>query len=233
MRAGTFSSSNIWKLMSKDRTGKNIGAPGLKYIKQVKYEMDLGRPINSETDAKPTSWGKLAETYAFQLVDLSYSLVSTERLYHPTIKMWSGAPDFIRNKSIVGDIKSPYSLESFCDKIKALESLETYKDEFPEDYWQNVSNAILLEENGLGKFDQFEMIIFCPYKSELPAIREMVSSAMETIGYGKWIYYADDEQLPHLIDGGKYKNVNSKVFDIPKEDKEKLTETILQSIEKL
>lgn len=222
MRDGTYSSSNAWKLMTTGKKPGSLGAPALKYIKQVNYERRLGRAINTEVDARPTSWGKIGEKRVFNIIDTSYQYVAKHRLFHPDFKFWSGAPDFVKD-STVADAKCPHSLEVFCDKIEALQDLGTYKEEFPEDYWQHISNSILLNANGF-PVTHFEAIVYVPYKKELEAIRELASSAGELGEFAKWIYYATDEHLPHLIEGGFYKNLNIIRFDVLPRDVEALTE---------
>jgi hypothetical protein len=226
-RHGTFSSSSAWKLMTKDKSGKDFGTQGKKYIKQVGYELKLGRAVDKETNAKATSWGEFIEGRVFDLLPLEYRLVSKERLFHPQIKHYSGAPDLV--KICTGaDVKCPFSLEVFCDKIEALKSLQTYKEEFPEDYWQHISNSILLEANGI-KITHFEAIIYVPYKSELAEIREMAFNYRGDQNKIAWINWANDEDLPFLVDGGYYKNLNIVRYEVPQEDKELLTERIKQA----
>lgn len=214
-RAGNFSSSNAWKLMTYTKDRKGFGAPALKYIKQVNCERLLGREIKPEIDAKPTSWGKIGEGFVFgKRLGLEYRMVTGDRLFHPTLPL-SGVPDYLKkedNDTIVCDCKSPYSLEVFCDKIKALGDLGTYQDEFPEDYWQHISNSVLLNENGYN-VSKFEAIIFCPYQDELDEMREMASSAGELGDYAKWLVFSTDEQLPFIIRGGYFKSIN--IFQHP------------------
>lgn len=216
-RAGNFSSSSAWKLMTYTKDKKGFGAPALKYIKQVNYERKLGREIKSEIDAKPTSWGKICEKFVFsKRLDTSYRIVSTDRLYHPTLPL-TGAPDYLKEITVC-DCKSPYSLEVFCDKVLALQEISTYRENFPEDYWQHISNSILLNENGVPT-SKFEAIVFCPYQDELEEIKEMASSAGEEGDYAKWIFFAQDEQLPHLIRGGFFRNLN--IFEFPIFDRDR------------
>ena len=236
-RFGTFSSSSIWKLMTKDRTGTGNGAPAKKYIKQVQYELNLGRPLNKEVDSIEILWGKMNELRVFQKLSMEYSLISKNRLFHPEIKYWSGAPDLInKNEMVVGDIKCPYSIEMFCDKLKALANIKTYKEEFPEDYWQHISNSILLEKNGC-EIKYFEAIIYMPYLSEIEEIKQYAVS--DEIEYSNFkneytrFYYAKVEELPYLLDGGHYRNINIIRWEINPADKNLLTEKIIKAGELL
>lgn len=225
-RNGTFSSSNIHKLLEKGRNN-TFSVAGLKYIKQVRYEQKLGRAINKEHNARATSWGKFIEGRVFNLLPLGYQLVSNKRLFHPEYSFWSGAPD-LKKPLVVGDVKAPFSLETFCDKIEALQDIEVYKKEFPEDYWQHISNAILLEKNG-HPVERFEAIIYVPYKSELAEIRDEAYWHDDEGFNVSFIDRASDEELPYLPDNGYYKNINIISFEIPKADKDLLTERVIEA----
>lgn len=223
-RYGTFSSSNIWKLLSKDRSGKNTGSQGVKYIKQVAHELRLGRAINKETSARATTWGKFIETCVFDKLDTSYEIISQNRLFHPTIPFYSGAPD-VKKLNTTGDIKAPYSLEVFCDKINALtEGLETYKKEYPEDYWQHISSAVLLTSN-CHPVTHFEAIIYVPYESDLKEIKELAMTDKDTY----FIAYAEDNELPYLPENGYYKDLNKFRFEVPEADCELLKNAVIEA----
>jgi hypothetical protein len=62
-RIGRFTSSNIWKLTTKDRSGKSFGPPALTYIEEKKGERCLGRSLDLGKDSQSTIWGKLAEHF--------------------------------------------------------------------------------------------------------------------------------------------------------------------------
>lgn len=216
-RDGSFSSSSVWKLMTNDKSGTGFGAPGLKYIKQVNHEIRMGRPINKEFNSRPTDWGNVCEPFVFDKIDTSYQNVSEKRLVHPTVKHWTGAPDFVKDE-VVSDCKCPFSLEVFCDKMKALQSLETFRAEFPEDYWQLVSNACLLEANGF-PVKYMEPMNFVPYKEDLEKIKALANGVPGLY----WLQFADDDQLPYLLPDGGYKDLNVARFEIPEADKKALT----------
>jgi len=224
-RHATFSSSSAWKLMTNNKKGEAFGAPGLKYIKQVNLEIKLGRALTCEREARSTSWGDFCEIYVFNILDLSYRNVTDFRYFHPDVKAWSGKPDVIKAET-VGDVKAPFNLEVFCDKIGALESgIHKYREEFPDDYYQHVSNAILLNANDL-KVTHFEAIIYTPFRSELDDIR---ATAMKSEERFKWIAFANDDELPWVPDGGYYKNLNTYRFEIPQEDKIALHNRVVEA----
>lgn len=225
-RFGTFSSSSMWKLMEKDKHG-GFGKPAKTYIKQVNYERKLGRAINKEHNAKPTVWGTFIEQRAFNLLGLDYKLVSQERLFHPDIEFWSGAPDLVKLNTVC-DVKSPFNLEVFCDKLNALKDIETYKKEYPEDYYQHISNAILLEKNGIS-ITHFEAILYVPFIDELDEIREE-TGGIDTLQKNlAWINYSENAELPYILRNTGYNNLNVFRFEIPIEDKQELTQRVIEA----
>ncbi len=208
-RDGNYSSSSIHKLCAGE---KGFITSGLTYIREVSYEKELGRALANEADSKETKWGNLCEPIAFDHLGLEYKLVSKDRIAHKTIPNWNGVPDNTRidgDKKIVGDTKCPFTLKSFIEQIKAHQKgVGYFKESFPAYYWQLISNAILTESTHI------EAIIFVPYKSELEKVRAV---ALENSNY-RFLEYMYDSQLPYLLDGGKFKNINNFVYKVPKDD---------------
>lgn len=214
--------------MTKDKKG-GLGAPALKYIKQVGYEMNLGRSVSRDFSSVETSWGNFCERRAFKLVDTSYQDVTRQgRLFHDTIKHYSGVPDFLKGFDTVADCKCPFNMEKFCDKMKALEDYGDFKKEFPEDFWQLVSNVVLLRANGL-QIDHIEAINYVPYISELPEIRLDAEGDKSM----KWLEWTSDDGLPWLPDKGKLKNLNTHTFRVMERDVNEWTERITYCVDKL
>lgn len=219
-RLGRFTSSEIYNLTKKDRTGKKFGQAALTYIQEKNFERRLGRSLSEQVSARPLEWGKLVEERAFEVLGLEYSLVSNVTIEHPDMPdVWAGSPDGVKD-GVVMDIKCPSTLKSFCQfyDITDKESLIDNHKSGEQYYWQLVSNAILTNVN------KAELIIYCPYKSELDIIRGMAQEQLL-----KWIEYATDEQLPYLLDNGYYNHLKIITLDIPKEDKEYLTECVLKA----
>ena len=221
-RVGNFTSSEIWKLTTEGKTKGTFGKPAISYIKEKEYERKLGRSLNTESFSYPTSWGHLCEIYAHSLLPLDYVLQSKEVLTHPTIDNWRGSPDLLTDER-VGDIKCPYTMKSFCEMVEACSKVETFKSEYPEYYWQLVSNSILL-----GK--QFaELIVYCPYEDDLGLIKHEAQNvdAQDLYKY-YWLGSATNEEIPYILPGEEFKDLNIFKFEVPQEDKELLTETIKQ-----
>ena len=235
-RIGNFTSSEIAALMTKGKKKGELGKPAYTYIKEKVMERRLQRSLDTETNARPLTWGQLIEKHVFELLGLEYQLVSQESIVHPEISCWAGSPDankFDEGKTVV-DIKSPITLKSFCQLVDPLyvgkTGLETIMEirknhSSGEDYyWQLVSNAVLTNS----KFA--ELIVYVPYFSELEKIRAFASEAdLENPHRYYWINNAVDEELPYILDNGFYKNINVIRFEIPEEDKVALTERVIYS----
>jgi hypothetical protein len=244
IRNGNFTSSEIVALTKNGKAKDTWGAPVFTYIEECNMERRLGMALENEIDAKPTSWGKLIEKRPFDILGLEYQLCSDETLSHPEIDFWKGSPDvkkYIESKlHKIGDLKCPMTRKSFCQMVDpyyenglqvypglTIEAVRANHKEGEKYFWQIVSNAAIAGVN------YGELIVYIPYKSELEAIRTLASSAGELGEYTKWIYYALDEQLPHILDGGHYKNVNVIEFDILPRDVDFLKKRVLECGEKL
>jgi len=124
-------------------------------------------------------------------------------------------------------------LKSFCEMVDILEAQdpELLKAKKPEYFWQLVSSSILTGA------PYAELIIYVPYKSELDTIKEM---ANQHSWDGKldendvaFINFANDNDLPHLIDGGGYNNLYSFKWKVDAADKEMLTARVKLAVKEL
>lgn len=219
-RFGNFSSSSIWKLTTSDKSGNDFGKPALTYIQEKIYEKELERSLESEINSKYLNWGNLCEKVAFDNLALEYKLISKERYAHKSIENWNGMPDNLRAENsdlIVGDIKCPFTLKRFIEQIKSHEK-GIFKSEFPEYYWQLVSNAILTDAT------KIESIVFVPYESQLSDIR-----LLDELSEKPFLRYYENSELPYLKDNGKFKNINSFVYDLDMNDVDFLTERVIKA----
>lgn len=231
MRYGRFTSSSIGDLMTLNKKGDGFGAPALSLIKQKGMERRLQRSISNDMSSRETSWGHLAERRVFDLLGTDYNLVSKHTIVHPKYPFWAGSPDgnrFISEKTVF-DIKCCFTLLSFCTLIdawerggidevrKAHKSGDTY-------YYQLVSNAILTDST------HAELIIYCPYLTELDEIRLLLADmSPEELAPYRWMDYAGNNDLPYLMPDGYYKNLNIMRFPIPDKDKELLTDAVVRA----
>jgi hypothetical protein len=226
-RIGNFTSSKIAALMTNGKKAGEMSAPAKTYIEEKNMERRLGRSISTEISSKATSWGKLVEGVAFMLLPNGYVLTSTDTIVHPEIPYWSGSPDGenIETSTIV-DVKCPNTLKSFCQFVdcKNIEEIRENHKDGDTYYWQIVSNAIL---TGM-KYG--ELIIYCPYKRELDTIRDFAANYDGNQKKFEWIsMWAEDNDLPYLIEGKHYKNLNIIRFEIPQSDKDALTSRVREA----
>jgi hypothetical protein len=216
MRTGKFTSSEIAALMTSDKSGENFGKPALTYIDEKYFETKLGRPLGTEVNARPVTWGNCCEAYVYEkLLPIEYRVQNDVRYQHPRLP-WSGAPDAIA-AGTVADIKSPHTLKSFMQlqEIELGQFGEGLKKGKPDYYWQLISNAVLIEQQNGEEITHAELILFCPYKSELDDLREFASDYYEWF----WIANAMDGELPYLPDGGNYASLTYRRFELSEGDK--------------
>lgn len=238
-RVGNVTSSEIVALTTNGKAKGTFGKPFYTYIEECNIERRLGRSITTEQRARALTWGKLCEERVFELLPLEYCLCSSDTFEHKTIKCWSGSPDTYKLKPVdaktVGDVKCPLTLKSFARLVKPLElGLEgmdaiNYIRETHDDgekyFWQLVSNAILTDSKVA------ELIVYVPYKKELERIKEIAREREDT-AYN-WIKFAGEYELPYLIEGGFYKNINVISFPVTEHDKQFLTERVLEAEKQL
>jgi len=224
------------------------GKAAVTYINECNMERRLGRSLKTDSDAKPTTWGNFVEKVVFEQLLPEYSYNSQDTLCHPEIDYWLGSPDgfkFRPAKKTVADLKCPFTLKSFCqlvqplyDGFEGLEAMNALRNGYIKNglpipphpdgekfYWQIISNGCI-EDCNYG-----ELIIYCPYESEIPAIQKAASIIGEPQSY--FIYASPKEALPYIKDNGYYKNLNIIEFEIPPEDKEYLTEIVRKAGELL
>lgn len=214
-KVGKFSSSKISNLIPLAKKKDSIFSnSGLTYIRSIVIE-NIKKKSKPEIDALPLIWGKSIEQFCFEQLGLEYVLESKKVIHHPTIKKWCGTPDGFK-KDVVYDIKCPWTLESFFDLI-LCDTIEKLKEEYPEYYWQLVSNACL------GNTDKAELIIFCPKEKQLSELMDYLPEN------SKLLFYEDS--FPLLPDDIK----NLFIFDyiIPESDKIFLEKRIKEAIKEL
>lgn len=230
-RIGNFTSSEIVRLMGNAKKDGELSAPALTYVSECNRERRLGRPLENEADARATQWGTICEAHVFGLLDIHYSVISKQTIVHPEFDFWAGSPDTSRLDT-TGDIKCPFTLNSFCQLVDAWEAngIKGIRDSHKDGekfYWQIVSNCVLKNT----KYG--ELIVYAPYKSELKAIKDMTQTS-EFIhdNYG-WLFFAGDDSLPWLYDGGHYKNLNHFRFEVPDHDRKALRDKVVKAGELL
>ena len=245
-RVGNFTSSAIADLMTEGKVKGTWGKPAITYISEKNMERKLNRSLGNDTNARSTSWGKIVEGRCFDLLGTEYRLSSQETFSHPDIDFWSGSPDgnkFDEGRTVI-DIKCPMTLKSFCqlvdplyDGLTDIECINAVRNGYTDKngrehdkhkdgekyYWQLVSNAILTA------CKYAELIVYVPYFHELEAIRDIVRADKSERNIGAWINFVDESELPYLIEGEFYKNLNIIRFEVPESDKLLLTSKVEQA----
>ncbi len=225
-RTGNITSSEISSLCSNGKAAGIFGKPFYTYVEECNMERRLNRSLTDEVNARPLIWGSLLEQRVHTLLGTEYQYCSNVTLMHPTIDFWAGSPDFIKHSTpqAVCDSKCPVSLKSFCQLVDAgtIERVRTEHKDGEKFFYQLVSNAIITGS------DEAELIVYMPYKSELDEIRILAQNVpTDQLHKHYWIAMALDEELPHLNDGGFYKNLNVIKFEVSQSDKDFLTSRVL------
>lgn len=242
-RIGRFTSSQIWKLTTTDKSGKSFGAPALTYIEEKRAERSLGRSIDLGKGSSSTVWGELMEYYCHKYeLGLEYTLCSKTTLVHPKYKFWSGSPDFTKTNT-TGDIKcyEPKRFYTFSMNLMKLEegliSLEDFKKEEKEIYWQVVSNCILTG-NSKGEF-----IVYTPTEKQLLQIIEdwevenylhgLDKTLSEHLGLDfQYVHYLLNKpmyELPFIPEKIEFPNCTKVEIEIPMNDIIYLTKCVLDA----
>lgn len=226
IRIGNLTSSDNHKLISLAKNNIDFGKPALTYIKEKRRERKLGVEIDLDSSAYPLAWGRAMEGYVFQNhIETAYTMQSDQTIEHPD-KIFCGTPDFV-SEDTVADLKCPFTRGSFCDLVEIIESksINVFKEEKPEYYFQLISNSILTGK----KFG--ELIVWMPYQSEFLAIVEYIENIndpemQKDIQFAHVALHGNHKKIPFLLDSGYYKNINRFRFEIPKEDQDLLMEKI-------
>jgi hypothetical protein len=231
LRVGNFTSSEIAALMTEGKAKGSFGKPALTYIEECNFERIIGVALDLEANSKPLIWGKFLEKRVFDMLGIEYQYSSETTIMHPNIDCWSGSRDgmIYTDGGIVIEAKCPMTRKSFCRFI-TCESIEEIREKHPDGekyYWQMVSNAVLAGAK------YAELVVYMPYLSELDDIREESNNYDGNPNEVAFINFASDNQLPWIPDGGMVHNLYKWRFEVPEEDKERLTQRVLEAREYL
>ena len=234
-RNGNFTSSELGALMSNGKKAGEPGKPFFTYIAEKNMERRLGRALENDTNAKPMNWGKVAEKRVFNILGTTYQESSVETIKHPRYDFWMGSPDgqkFDEGGTVL-EIKCPFTLKSFCqfidatqglDGADAINSIRENHADGDKYYWQIVSNSILLGTK------YAELCIYCPYEAELDDVKAEASN-MPVADLDKYYGLANspNKDLPYLIEGKFYKNLNIIRWEVKQADRDLLTSRVLEA----
>lgn len=222
IRAGNFTSSEIYKLMGTPAVAKT-------YIEEKNLERRFGLCLGTDVHTRDMAWGNFLEQRVLDLLPMEYQITSKTTDVHPTIPWWTGTKDLLVSGKKISEIKC-YQRKNFGLYTNSIltKDTEVIKKNNPKEYWQIVSNCAI-QSVLIG-----EAITYMPYESELPEIREMALNYAGDDRYKyAWIWDAPNENMAYLLDGGYYKNLNVLEFEVPIEDTRLLTAAVLKAAEKL
>jgi len=237
-RFGRFTSSKIVALTKSGKFEHGFGAPAMTYIKEKQIELKMGSTLDGGNGySKPIAWGNFMEVIACHKLNSigkdEYIFKTDATIKHPNEYLgdyWSGSSDFLGNTNgkltFISELKcyqkKKFALYSECINMNDVDLL---KKQFPQEYWQIVSNCIL------HNVDVGEAVVYMPYESDYDMIVEMANN-YEASDLWKYRFITEDPMylLPFIKNGGYYKDLNIFRFEIPKEDKEFLTERVENAI---
>lgn len=229
-RSGRGTSSQAFRIMAENKDGTPSSA-FYTYAEETAIEKLIERPIKAEVTAKAVKWGSLMECIVFEtwpVVD-DYELchkLTIEHKKYPHI--WSGTPDML-SPTKVAEVKS-YWIKEFIRYSLALKSkdIERIKKDFPQPYWQVVSNAVLAKRNTA------ELIAFLPTKTQLMSVFNLIKNTDYLQDYklpehDYWNFTVERiEEYPYLPDNCNIPSVASFEFEVPLIDKIKLTKKYIE-----
>lgn len=221
-RVGRFTSSKIHLLMKEGR-GKDalFTAGGITYIEEKADEKMLCRSSDMGISGRSAMWGLFMEQYVFNgLKNFEYKIMANEtKIYNNYL---AGSADLIIENKKVSDIKC-FEPKKFCKYVRMIDAkdVERFKKDFPAEYWQLVSNAII------NNTPSAEAIAFMPYEDELEEIQDLAVNYDGADQY-KYRFIAESEktQLPYIPKESKMKNYNEFEFVVSEEDKNYLLERV-------
>lgn len=236
-RVGRFTSSEVYNLIKmgsrkmtadelKKHKKENPGSrkttiedgfsqAGLSYIERKYYERKLKRSLDLGKYSQSGIWGLFLEQYVYShFTGLQYLIISNETKINPKIPYHAGSTDLLVPTEKVSDIKCFEPLK-FCQIVECFQEkrVELFKEQFPKEYWQLVSNAMIYQ------VPKAESIIYMPNLEQLGEIKEM---AYNYEGDDMWkyrfIYENKNYQLPYIPKNSEYQSFNKFEFIVPEED---------------
>lgn len=221
-------------LLIKSGKGKEVfSAPGLRYIREKQIELMLNRGLDLDVYSRAIAWGNLMEKIVWMHHFPDWDLISNDYRAHWSDEFfdhWSGIPD-LETLGKIAEIKC-YQLKNFAQYSYVLmqQDIQLLRNEFPQEYWQLVSNAII------NRVDTVMAISYMPTKDELESIIDAVENTglLEKFEFDPWQYRWLTEEpldnLPYLPEGSRFNNVTTFEFVVPPEDKLLLTERVRTAI---
>ena len=233
-RSNNFTSSQIHKLVKKGNY-QGFLKSGETYIKEKSLEYFLGKSIDKDFYSQDATWGIVMEYFVYKKIselDPNYNHIddndSNARRFHKDLD-WSGVPDFEIPDAIISESKS-YQLKKFSEYSLCLKqkNIELLKKEFPQEYWQIVSNSVI------NNTEWGEAISYAPTIDELKEIAYEIHNTDILKNIEPWKYRFIEEkvelklfdELACIPNDSKIPSLTRFDFKVPQADKDLLTERV-------
>lgn len=229
-RVARLTSSKISVLLVKGNGKYGFGAGAITYLNQKLMELDLGRGISLPVNKWEMNWGKLWEVWVHWQLGSEYELIIDRTTINPKMPWHSGSEDFQVNieGGCISELKC-YQMENHFKYSKCLQkqSIEIFKNEFADEYWQIVSNS-LIHNTKYG-----EAIAFMPTEENLIEMRQLVEGTDyiekhikdDPFKY-KFIVDRDLWDLPFIPSHSDFPSMTKFRFEVPIDDKIRLIERL-------
>lgn len=234
-RVARLTSSNAGLLVVSGNGKYGFGAGAITYFKKKVMELEYCRGVELPVNKWEMLWGKVWEVWVHWQLGNDYELCLDQTVIHPKHSFWSGSKDFgfipKPKAKGVSELKA-YQLVNHYDYTKCLQqkSIELFKKQFKDEYWQIISNAIL------DAADYGEAIAFMPTLENLLEMRKLITNSdyltknMKETDPGKYMFMVtrDVLDLPFIPDGSTVPSMTKFRFEIPMADKVFLTERFMK-----
>lgn len=144
LRCGTFTASEIWKLMTDPRSKKDLLSKTAEtYILEKVHEKVTGK-IKMGVDNFSTMWGVEHEPLALKWYGklTGHDMQDSYLVFHETIEGFSCTPDQFVNEDGLCEVKCPANGANHL-KHCFITASEYMKQEFPEYYWQVTAQMLI------------------------------------------------------------------------------------------
>lgn len=238
-RVARITSSKVSLLLVDGKGEMGFGAGAITYLNNKKKELEFGRGLELPIHKWEMLWGKMFEPFVHWQLGNDYELVIDKTTLHPKYSQWSGSQDFnILSDGVkigIAELKC-YQMSNHFDYVKVLQqqNTEVFKKEYPECYWQILSNCIIHGVN-IG-----EAIAFMPTEEQLIEMRDLLENSdyiEKQLKDDAWKYRQFHEKdlydLPFIPKHSDFPSMVKFRFEVPIKDMVLLTKKVTDAIKYL
>jgi hypothetical protein len=223
-RVGRLTSSNASLFVVSGKGAHGFGDGAITYINQKRKELEYGRGITLPINKRDVLWGKVWEPFVHWQLGNDYKMIIDETTIHPKYSFWSGTQDFTVEVpgGCISELKC-FQLSNHYDYVKVLqqENTQLFKKEYPDAYWQIVSNSCI------HKTKYGEAIAFMPTEKQLIEMRTLLADTdyirdfLKDEKVFKYMYIAEDDlyDLPFIPEHSDFPSMVKFRFEVPVDDK--------------